>query len=92
MIFATAFCGAYAFIRGVSLYAGHFPNESYVIDLIRNEEYETLKTVLTPEVYLYLAGWIVLFVAGVIVQYKIKTEEKENVEENENAKYFLKKQ
>ncbi len=90
VIIATSFCGAYAFIRGISLYTDGFPNESYIIDLIKNQELDTLRTVLTPVVYAYLAGWILLFIAGVIFQYKTKTEETK-LEEDENAKYYLKK-
>ena len=88
VIIATSFCGAYAFVRGISLYAEGFPNESYVIDLISNKEFDTLKNVLTPVVYAYLAGWIVLFILGVIFQYKTRTEEKKP-EEDENMKYYL---
>ena len=93
MIIATSFCGAYAFIRGISLYAGGFPNESYIIDLIRNEEYDVLQKTLTPVVYAYLSGWIILFIIGVIFQYKTKSEEDNDKKDrpNENAEFFLKK-
>jgi len=31
LIFGTALLGSYAFIRGISLFAGHFPNEILVM-------------------------------------------------------------
>jgi hypothetical protein len=93
MILATSFCGAYALIRGISLYALGFPNESYVVDLIRNEEWETLNNVLTPVVYAYMCGWIILCFVGIVVQIKTRStdDEKKQQEEDENAKYFLRK-
>ena len=33
IILATSFIGSYALIRGISLFAGHFPSEYTVIDL-----------------------------------------------------------
>jgi hypothetical protein len=91
MILATSFCGSYAFIRGVSLYAQGFPNESYVVDLIRNEEWETLNNVLTPIVYAYMCGWFVLFAIGLVFQIKTRSKDPEEKEQDDNAKYFLKK-
>lgn len=45
LIFATSICGGYAVIRGASFYFGHFPNESIILDLIQNKEYEELDQV-----------------------------------------------
>lgn len=88
IIVATSLIGSYAIIRGISLYAGGFPDESYVIDLIRSEEYDQLKHVLKPVVYVYLVGWLVLFVLGLFVQNKLKKEQEEKMEFSENAKYY----
>lgn len=84
LILSTSFCGAYVLIRGISLYLLGFPNEYYLVDLIRNEEWEELNNVLTSVVYVYLFGWIILFFLGDIVQIKtILTDDK-----SQNYKYF----
>ena len=67
--------------------AGGFPSEAMIIDLIKRGEDETLKKLLTPAVYGYLAGWLVLFIISIVVQYKTRTEEdKEKL--NDDYKYF----
>jgi hypothetical protein len=45
LIIGTSICGAYAVIRGFSLYIGHFPNESIIIDLVKREEWNQLEAV-----------------------------------------------
>jgi hypothetical protein len=45
LVFATSICGAYAIIRGASLYIGHFPNESVIIDLVEHKEWDQLSNV-----------------------------------------------
>lgn len=91
LIISTAFIGSYSLIRGISLYAGKFPSESYIIHLISNNETETLKHILTFEIYLYLAGWLLGFILGVVVQYKIRTDE-DKKDFDENRDYFLQKE
>jgi len=62
---------------------GGFPSEAMIIDLINRGETETLEKLLTPEVYGYLAGWLVLFIISLVVQYKTRTEEdKEKLDDN----------
>lgn len=92
LIISTSFCGAYAIIRGISLYAGGFPNESYIMDLIKNGEEEELKKVLTPIVFAYIAGWLVIFIIGLVVQYKTRSDDDDKKSDiDENALYYLKK-
>jgi len=43
--------------------------------LIKREEFETLKTLLTPIAYIYIASWIILIILGMIVQCKIRKQE-----------------
>ncbi len=81
--------GSYFIIRGISLYAGGFPDENYVIDLIKNKEYDTLHEVLKPIVYVYLAGWLVLFIIGLFVQNKLKREQEQKREFNDNVRYYM---
>ena len=85
-IFATALIGAYAVIRGISIFAGGFPNETTIADLVKNEETEQLKNLLTWIVYLYLGGWAILFVIGLVVQIKIFAADKEEEKNKEKTK------
>ena len=85
-IFATALIGAYAVIRGISIFAGGFPNETTIADLVKNEETEQLKKLLTWIVYLYLGGWVILFVIGLVVQIKIFAADKEEEKNKETTK------
>jgi len=89
VIISTSLIGSYFIIRGISLYAGGFPNENYVIDLIINKEFDTLKDVLAPIFYVYIVGWIILFVIGIIVQNKLKKEEQQKLEFDDNVRYFI---
>jgi len=45
IIITSSVIGAYAVVRGASLYIEHFPNESVIIDLIKNHEFDQLKMV-----------------------------------------------
>ena len=47
IIVTSSLIGAYAVVRGASLYIGHFPNESVIFDLIKNHEFDQLKMVLS---------------------------------------------
>ena len=85
-IFATALIGAYAVIRGISIFAGGFPNETTIADLVKNDETEQLKNLLTWIVYLYLGGWVILFVIGLVVQIKIFAADKEEEKNKETTK------
>ena len=97
-IFSTALIGAYAVIRGISIFVGGFPNETTIADLVSREETEQLKQLLNWKVYCYLAGWLVLFVVGLVVQIKIfaadKDEEKKKNEnkggDEETSEYYKK--
>ena len=60
MIFSTSLIGAYAFVRGISMFVGHFPNE---IQLFNSLE-EGVDIKLTNWFYIYFAAIVVLFVLG----------------------------
>jgi len=70
-ILATAFVGSYCVIRGISLYAGHYPNEFTLIDMIR----AGIVPDLDPRFYAYMAGILALFILGSIVQFKMRSGE-----------------
>lgn len=65
-ILGTSFIGSYAFIRGISILAGHFPNEIFI--------QQQLSAGYTPtfdwQFYVYLASIGVLFVMGAVWQFK----------------------
>ena len=88
LIIGTAIVGAYVAIRGISLLAGGFPSESLVIDLIQKKEWDELKQFSTAIVYAYLAGFVVLSVIGIVVQFKFfgKKETKNNDNNSDREK------
>lgn len=45
MIIATSLIGSYAVIKGISLYAGKFPNEQVIFELLKNQELDQLAEV-----------------------------------------------
>jgi len=65
IIFSTSLIGSYAFIRGISLFAGHYPNEVMIYSQIANG----VKPELTWEFYAYFSGMVVMFVSGCAYQY-----------------------
>jgi len=66
IICTTAFMGAYLFWRGISLYAGGFPNE---FDLIQ-EMKAGARTSVSPWFYAYLVAIIISCGVGGFSQYK----------------------
>lgn len=87
IILATSFIGSYALIRGISLFAGHFPSEYTVIDLKERGETDQLKKILTWRVYVYLAFIVITCGLSIYVQFKLKKknkdeEKKETPDEN----------
>ena len=76
VIIGTAVLGGYLVMRGISLVAGHYLDESLVIDLLKNEEWEELKDLRTPWLYAYLGTWIILSGAGIYYQWKHKDDKK----------------
>ena len=74
LIISTSLLGSYAVVKGISLYAGKFPSESLVIDYIKNKEWDSLKNLLTPVVYAYLGGLVLLFILSIYYQYSANKE------------------
>jgi hypothetical protein len=66
LIYGTAFIGSYAFVRGISLFTGHYPNEIEIFQQLENG----IKPELDGYIYIYLVGILVVFVIGVVVQKK----------------------
>jgi len=58
IIFVTSFTGGYAIVRGISLYAGGFPSETQLHDMIKSGAIDWSSF---PKIfYAYLAGIVVL--------------------------------
>lgn len=55
IVIATSIAGSYCFIRGISMYAGGYPNEMELIQMLK---YNGLSSI-DPRFYGYLAGFIV---------------------------------
>lgn len=89
IITATSFMGAYLFCRGISLYAGGFPDEGTIIDLIKRKEWDKLEEYKTPAVYGYLAGVVVLACIGIAVQERINLFNDKD-DDHENADGYQK--
>ena len=101
-IISTSICGAYAIIRGLSIIAGGFPDERQVYELGQKGEWDQMKKLLDAAVYGYLAGFIILAIAGMYVQFKYfydgdkkkkkDDKEKEDKEKNDDEKVNLKEE
>ena len=66
IVYLTAGIGAYALVRGISVFAGNFPNEITTYQQISNDTFE-----ITNYFYIYLASVVVTFIAGVFTQWKL---------------------
>ena len=70
LIIGTSVFGGYLAMRGVSLVAGNYLDEGYIIDLIKNKEWEQLKEIRDGWTYAYLGSWVILAIAGIFIQCK----------------------
>ena len=73
IIILTAFIGSYSLIRGISLYAGGFPNE---IDLARQINSGMSFEQFPKAFYGYLSGIVVLWILAAWFQFKHEVEDK----------------
>lgn len=76
IIFVTSFVGSYALIRGISLYAGGFPNEIELHNEIESGAVDWSS--FNKGFYGYLAGIVILTVLSLYFQVKHNTR-KENI-------------
>ena len=74
LINMTAFAGAYMLIRGISLYAGGFPNEFTLAEQLKAGD----TSAFTNWFYLYMAGIVLMAVICSVVQYKTVNKESDN--------------
>jgi len=92
MITCTSFIGGYLLVRGISLFAGGFPDEQLIQDYMSKGEYDQLNKMLNWAAYLYFSAWIVLWIIGIIVQSKLNKEKKKDVDEDKinNTNFYFK--
>ena len=57
-----------------------------------NGEYDQLNKFLGVVAYIYLIGWIIMFILGIIVQAKINKETEKNIDDKkiENSNFYFK--
>ena len=72
LINMTAFAGAYMLVRGISFYAGGFPNEFTLAEEIKAGDTSAMNNWF----YLYMVCIFIAFVFGDIVQYKTNPRNK----------------
>lgn len=84
VIIGTSIIGSYMFIRGISLFAGGFPNESYIIDCINSGEDEQIKELFKPALFAYLASFLVLSILCIFIQVKINNNTESWEEDNDD--------
>lgn len=70
MILGSGFIGAYAIIRGLSFMIGKYPDERQIMDLMDQGEWQQVQELMTWQVYVYLAAFLIIGFAGSYIQYK----------------------
>lgn len=82
IVYLTAFLGSYAFIRGISMFAGKYPNEIFLYQQLSNNAFDGLGY----EFYLYFASMVITGVLGVLHQ-KHKGYHKHHHDDDDYYKY-----
>jgi len=84
MVASTSAVGAYAFIRSVGFFAGHYPgNEFDIATELQNGE-----TNLPWQIYAYFASWAALVVIGLAVQLLFTARRRAGEDEDDNERAF----
>lgn len=71
-IASTSLAGAYALVRGASIFIGHFPNEMTIIDEIK----QGIVPKTEWQVWAYLGAIVVISLIAFYVQWKYRPEKK----------------
>jgi hypothetical protein len=66
LVYLTSFLGAYIFIRGTSIFFGHFPNEFVLYGQIQAGVFDGLEW----QFYVYIVFVVITGVLGAIFQFK----------------------
>jgi hypothetical protein len=83
MIQATALFGSFIFCYGIGMVAGHYPNPFTIQEMIKNG---TLGSI-DPIYYAYLGGNILMYVLGLVVQYRHKKKNPKRTDYEERMVY-----
>jgi len=86
IILSTSIIGAYGMMRGLAIMIGYFPDERQVYQLMQNGEYDQVKALITWQVYLYMALFIILAILGIVIQIKYWHKEEEEEKKEKEAK------
>ena len=73
LILTTALGGAYLFVAGIGLVAGHFQNPFTIVE----ERVHGDLVSIDPWFYAYMAGILVMWILGSVVQYKHRKQQNE---------------
>ena len=72
IMFVTAFVGSYSFVRGISFYAGGFPNE---MELHRKFSSGAIDwATFNKWFYAYVTGIVIMSICSVVYQWRSKSE------------------
>jgi len=71
IMFVTAFIGSYSFFRGLSFYAGGFPNEMELHKKLSSGALDWAD--FNKWFYAYVGGIVVMFIASFVYQWKVKS-------------------
>ena len=77
LILATAIIGSFLRCYGVGLVAHHYPNPFTIADLIKHDQLDDID----PLYYAYMGGNLVLFLIGMVVQYRHKKNHPDDAKE-----------
>lgn len=77
LIWSTSALGAFMVPYGIGLVAGDYPNPFTLAELIKNGQLDNIN----PLYYAYMGGTIVLFIVGLLVQYRHKRNNPDHVPE-----------
>ena len=86
VVLATSLVGSYALVRGISIYGGGYPDETYVMLLINKGEYSQFGRVFGPKIYLYIGGIFLSTLIGFWIQsYMVPAAPEEKKAEEKKA-------
>jgi hypothetical protein len=71
VMISTSVLGSYSLVRGISMFAGGFPNELVLMDKLANG----MKPELDNSFYIYIAVMVTVFILGFLKQRKVFKEE-----------------
>lgn len=71
VIVCTSIIGSYLFIRGISFYAGGYPNEFTIYEKIRTGALSSVPGTF----YAYMVGMLIVCGIGIFVQLRLKKRE-----------------